>query len=91
MTNLALGKLPIEKWHTPEEATNGNYSEYKANSGYSKAHWPCYYTIDLEDECSIDTIRFLLYDKDDRNHQYRLLTSSDTKSWMFIMIPIKMD
>lgn len=81
MKNLALGKIPFELWHTPEKSTDGDFSNYNANSGYTKAHWPCYYTIDLGDTSEIDTIQFLLYDKDDREHKYRLLTSTDNNKW----------
>ena len=82
MKNLALGKIPFEHWHTPEKATDGDFSTYNANSGYAKAHWPCYYTIDLGDTFDIETIQFLLYDKDDREHKYRLLTSLNNNDWM---------
>lgn len=81
MKNLAFGKIPFELWHTPEKATDDDFKNYNANSGYAKAHWPCYYTIDLMDIFEISTIQFLLYDKDDREHKYRLLTSIDNNQW----------
>jgi hypothetical protein len=81
MKNLALGKIPFEQWHTPEKATDGEFSIYNANSGYAKAHWPCYYTIDLGEEYDIETLQFLLYDKDDREHKYRLLSSINNHEW----------
>ncbi len=82
MKNLAIGKMPFELWHTANEATDGDFSIYDANSGYAKAHWPCYYTIDLGQTCDIETIQFLLYDKDDREHKYRLLTSINKNLWV---------
>lgn len=66
MANLALGKVPLEKdvWKNPEAATDGNTTNYgnRNNEGYAAANWPCQYTIDLDNEKKIESIRILLFD-----------------------------
>lgn len=87
MSNLALKKLPIEGniWQNPQEATNGKTTNYGDFEGFAFASWPCSFTIDLEEEHSINTIRFLLWDnlgKDgnklqNRKYKFSLSISSD--------------
>jgi hypothetical protein len=87
MINLALNKLPLEKeiWTNPEEATNGEFSGYTGKSGFAFATWPCTFTIDLESECLITNIRFLLWDGlgnfgnkiDTRKYKFSLSISTD--------------
>jgi hypothetical protein len=81
MTNIALGKRIIEDWEKPEEATNGNYKNYTGSIGFASTHWPKNLTLDLEETYEIETIRFLLWDRDARIYKYRLLTSVDSFIW----------
>lgn len=64
MGNLAHKKLPIEKdsWKNPEEATNGNITNYNGKNGFAHAYHPCNYTINLENEHRVSVVRFLLWD-----------------------------
>lgn len=89
MSNIALNKLPLEKdaWKRPEEATNGNITNYTGQNGFAHATWPCNYTIDLEKEQKISVVRFLLWDNlgrknnspNDRKYKFSLSISSDGK------------
>lgn len=82
MSNIALNKPILESvWERPEELTNGNYNNYDKKFGYSYSKWPSYLTVDLQDIFKIETIRFLLWDGDQRVYKYRLLTSSDSINW----------
>lgn len=82
MANIALGKTIIESnWQKPEELTNGDYSNYTGSTGFAHSKWPTYLTLDLQESFSIETIRFLLWNKDDRIYKYRLLTSDDLTNW----------
>ena len=83
MGNIALGKkiLERENWIRPEELTNDNFRKYDGKKGYSYAQWPCNLTLDLGKVEDIETIRFLLYDEDDRSYKYRLLTSRNLNEW----------
>lgn len=87
MSNVAAGKLPLEKeaWFRPEEATNGNFEKYTGNEGYSRAPFPQTYTLDLERATEITEIRFLLWDnlgqrdtrKAERKYTFKLEISLD--------------
>jgi len=87
MGNLALNKLPIEKdkWQSPEQATDGIVLNYDGSRGFASANWPCDYTLDLETECRLAVIRFLLWDnlgnrqnvRDKRKYKFTLSISSD--------------
>lgn len=81
MANIALGKKILEDWVRPEELTNGNYENYNSNVGFTHSPWPKYLTLDLEGIFEIETIRFLLWDKNSRFYKYRLLTSEDLNIW----------
>lgn len=82
MANIAFGKPIIEQdWKRPEELTNGNYKIYDGSIGYTHSSWPRNLTLDLKDVYDIETIRFLLWDKNNRVYKYRLLTSSDSITW----------
>lgn len=83
MGNIALGKkiLETENWIRFEELTNNNFRKYDGKRGYSYAKWPGNLTLDLGKVEEIETIRFLLYDEDERIYKYRLLTSSDLNEW----------
>jgi len=94
MSNFALKKLPLEKdsWKRPEEATNGNITNYTDESGFAHATWPCNYTIDLEREQKLSVIRFLLWDKlgrknnsiSSRKYKFTLSISTDGKAFTTI-------
>lgn len=85
MGNIASGKKILEDyWVRPEELTNGNYLNYDGKNGYTYSRWPSYLTLDLNEPKEIETIRFLLYDQDNRLYKYRLLTSTDYKTWEVI-------
>lgn len=78
MSNLLLGRQPLEiNWVRPEELTNGNNSVYDNKSGYAFVVTPGTLTFDLENLIDVATIRFLLYDRDERAYQYKLSTSID--------------
>ncbi len=87
MANIALNKLPleIETWKKSEIATNGDAKNYDGANGYSHAEWPCTYTLDLDSEKKIKSIRFLLWDNlgknktvvDPRKYKFTLSISSD--------------
>lgn len=81
MANIALGKKIMEDWKAPNELTNGNYTNYTGKVGFTSSVWPKNLTLDLEDIYYIETIRFLLYDKDTRLYKYRILTSEDVTHW----------
>jgi len=77
MSNLALNKLPIEKdtWKRPEDATDGNISQYDGEN-----------TLDLGKDTKISVIRFLLWDNlgrsnnntpHSRKYNFSLSISSD--------------
>ncbi len=94
MSNLALGKLPLEKekWIRPKEATDGNFSKYTGSIGFAASQWPCSYTIDLGVENKISLIRFLLWDNlggesnlpDSRKYKFSLEISSDGYNYINI-------
>ncbi|MDD3688054.1 MAG: discoidin domain-containing protein [Bacteroidales bacterium] len=82
MANIALNKPIIESaWAKPQELTNDNFKVYDGNNGFTYSHWPSYLTLDLQEIASIETIRFLLFDKDARTYKYRFLTSPDLINW----------
>lgn len=82
MANIALGKSIMEPaWERQEQLTDNNYSNYTGGSGFTKSNWPQTMTLDLGNVFDIDTIRFLLWDKDARVYKYRLLTSEDLITW----------
>ncbi len=91
MANIALGKKPFEsEWVRPEEATNGIVTGYTGEKGFSDAHFPATYTLDLGKSVTIHTIRFLLWDgtagaqgrpRDKRQYYYSLLLSKDNETW----------
>jgi hypothetical protein len=82
LANIALDKKILEDWKNPNELTNGNYTNYTGRTGYTSSIWPKYLTLDLEEIYEIETIRFLLYDRDARIYKYRLLTSEDLNKWI---------
>jgi len=82
MANLALGKKIIEDWYSPEEVTNGNFQNFTGSKGFTSTHWPKNLTLDLENIYEIETIRFLLWNKDARMYKYRLLTSENAVDWI---------
>lgn len=94
MKNLALNKLPLEKtiWNRVELSTNGDVSNYTGVDGFAWAVWPCDFTIDLESEFRINTIRFLLWDNlilskgkpDDRKYKFSLSISNDGQNFITI-------
>jgi hypothetical protein len=94
MGNLTLSKLPIEKekWTRPEDATNGNISDYDSNTGFAAANWPCTYTLDLEMEYRLSVIRFLLWDGlgkggnriNPRKYKFTLSISSDGQNFITV-------
>lgn len=89
MANLALNKLPIEKdnWKNPEDATDGNITDYDGHNhrGFAAANWPCSFTLDLDTEHKISIIRILLFDNlgkpnsqiSDRKYKFSLSLSGD--------------
>ncbi len=89
MANLALGKVPLEKevWKNPEAATDGNTTNYgnRNNEGYAEASWPCQYTLDLDSEKKVASVRILLFDNlgkpnhpiADRKYTFSLSLSPD--------------
>jgi len=82
MANIALKKTIIENnWKRAEEFTNGDYINYNGKQGFAHSSWPAYLTLDLQDVFDIETIRFLLWNKDTRIFKYRLLTSEDMTNW----------
>lgn len=82
MANIALRKKIIEKdWVRPEELTDNNIDVYSTHKGFTEAVWPKNLTLDLENVFKIETIRFLLWDRDHRIYKYRLLTSVNFKEW----------
>lgn len=92
MANVALGK-PIEEPVTnASSVTDGNTTEYSFTKGFAEFSWPYMITIDLGALNELFCIRFLLWDglgahnkqRDTRIYTYRLLTSTDHKSWKVI-------
>jgi hypothetical protein len=82
MANIALNKKILEpEWVRPEVLVDNNYTNYNGSNGYTHSSWPINLTLDLENIFEIETIRFLLWDKDPRVYKYRLLTSMDLKVW----------
>lgn len=65
MANIALKKPILEiEWQRPEELTNNQHTGYTGTSGFTHSKWPTYLTLDLQNINRIETIRFLLWDKD---------------------------
>jgi hypothetical protein len=82
MANIALNKPILEnEWLRPEELTKNNYKTYTGTKGFTEAIWPINLTLDLQEIYYIETIRFLLWAKDQRVYKYRLLTSIDSITW----------
>jgi hypothetical protein len=82
MANIALQKPILEnEWQRPEELTKNNYKTYTGSKGYAESKWPINLTLDLQNVYEIETIRFLLWAKDQRVYKYRLLTSIDSIIW----------
>jgi hypothetical protein len=82
MANIALNKPILEnEWRRPEEISKNNYNTYTGTSGFTESIWPINLTLDLQEVYEIETIRFLLWAKDQRIYKYRLLTSVDSITW----------
>jgi uncharacterized membrane protein YgcG len=95
MSNLALNKLPLEKWGNAEIATNGDILNYDSHNGFAQSSWPCDYTMDLGEIHLIQNIRFLLWDNlgakstpnakpNSRRYNFSLSVSGDNKTYFTI-------
>lgn len=95
--DLALHKKVLEYCNHYHYLTSGKEIEYDNKSGYCATHWPAYLTVDLEREYDLRQISFQLWDYEDPNNKladkakyidqiyaYRLLLSSDKRSWQVI-------
>jgi len=79
--NVVPGKQILENyWNRLQGAIDGKIDVYTYNEGFTYASCPAMMTIDLGKLCSLSLIRFLLWDKDNRVYQYRLLISTVTKT-----------
>ena len=58
------------------------FGKYK---GYAWATNPCNFAVDLGAVCSINKIRILLYNLDNRRYSYRVFVSEDGDSWNQVM------
>jgi hypothetical protein len=95
MANIALSTLPLEMelWHKPEEATNGNYTQYDGHNGWAGAETPATFTLDLGKPQEIQQIRVLLYDglgarttrNDGRKYNFGINFSDDGEVFREIM------
>jgi len=80
--NIAKNKKIIESnWSLPETLTDGNTTKYEGKTGHAGTTYPDFFTINLEDVFEIKLIRILLWDNDNRQYMFRLLTSTDLHTW----------
>ena len=67
----------------PGELLDGNCTEYEAGTGYANTTWsarpPQFFTVTLKDPVTIDCVRFLLWDRDERYYRYKLEVCADDK------------
>ncbi|OGV45843.1 MAG: hypothetical protein A2017_18250 [Lentisphaerae bacterium GWF2_44_16] len=90
MSNVALHKKLEEEKNVrnPKAITDGDFTNYGPQDGYSAIKFPGYFTIDLEECHKIFCIRFLLWDgketvllREPRAYKYSLLISEDNITW----------
>lgn len=89
MANVALGRPVAEPVENPTAATDGQTTGYTGSDGFAAFVWPGYLTVDLGEVARLRCIRVLLWDglgkgsggRDPRGYKYRVLTSSDRRSW----------
>lgn len=81
--NLALAtkgaKARAEK--DPDKLIDGKVEDYRWIGGYSFGMAPCEFGIELGTLYVIDRIRLLLWDIDERRHNYVIEVSADNKTW----------
>ena len=74
----------------PEELIDGNDSAYSGGTGFATSVWsttpPQSFVITLKEAYTVDCVRFLLWDRDDRFYRYRLEICADAagQAWLAV-------
>lgn len=92
MSNVALGCKVEEALHRPEAVTNGIVTGYTGHDGFARFQCPGYLTVDLARVVDASAIRMLIWDgrgsegstRATRGYKYRLLTSTDRRTWQVL-------
>jgi hypothetical protein len=74
----------------PEALIDGNYTDYGPGTGYATTIWQNdpkpFFTVTLKDSFTIDSIRILLWDRDDRYYRYKLEVCPDDKGAAWVLV-----
>jgi hypothetical protein len=81
-TNVALASLGA-KATAPKNAANLNdgNTKYTGSKGYAHGSFPCDFVVELSKPTKISSIRFLLWDGDNRSYRYKAEISIDGRIW----------
>jgi hypothetical protein len=82
-TNVALASLGA-KATAPKGAANlndGNSTKYTGSKGFAHGTVPCDLGVELSKPTKISSIRFLLWDGDNRSYRYKAEISIDGRIW----------
>ena len=85
---LAANGATAEGGHGANLLIDGDDTSYNGGSGFAYSNWKTtpaqFFTIKLKSPVTLDSIRFLLWDQDDRYYRYTLEICADEKGekWM---------
>lgn len=78
---LASRDATVKAEQGADALNDGNKTVYDSLTGFAHGSWPCNFLLEFPKARNIGTIRFLLWDGDDRSYRYRVETSVDGKAW----------
>ena len=64
-----------------DQLNDRNSTKYTGSTGFASGSWPCEISLTFPKVYQLKTIRFLLWDGDDRYYRYTIDVSADGKEW----------